>query len=70
MRSTDCPSGPAEILGGGEFGELVPVGDVAAMSGAILRALNEPPAPERLVERARAFSDEVAADRFLTLIGD
>jgi glycosyltransferase involved in cell wall biosynthesis len=39
--STDCPSGPSEILNGGEFGRMVPVGDVTAMAGAILQTLND-----------------------------
>jgi glycosyltransferase involved in cell wall biosynthesis len=38
--STDCPSGPHEILAGGKYGELVPVQDVAAMAAAITEALN------------------------------
>lgn len=33
--ATDCPSGPAEILDDGRFGELVPVGDAAAVARAI-----------------------------------
>lgn len=33
--STDCLSGPSEILHGGEYGHLVPVGDVDAMAVAI-----------------------------------
>lgn len=36
--ATDCPSGPAEILEDGKFGELVPVGDAAAVASAV-RAL-------------------------------
>jgi glycosyltransferase involved in cell wall biosynthesis len=41
--STDCPSGPAEILADGEYGELVPVGDADAMATAIERQLQDPP---------------------------
>ena len=33
--STDCLSGPTEILNGGEYGYLVPVGDVKALADAI-----------------------------------
>jgi glycosyltransferase involved in cell wall biosynthesis len=33
--STDCPSGPAEILEDGRWGSLVPVGNVCAMAEAI-----------------------------------
>jgi glycosyltransferase involved in cell wall biosynthesis len=39
--STDCRSGPAEILDHGRFGRLVPVGDAAKMAGAIALALDE-----------------------------
>ena len=54
--STDCPGGSSEILEGGRFGGLVPVGDVAAMAQAIADTLASPPLKDLLLERARDFS--------------
>ena len=47
--ATDCPVGPREVLAGGRWGALVPVGDVAAMAAEIHRALDTraPPAGAR-----------------------
>ena len=39
--SMDCPSGPREILRGGEYGRLVPVGDAEALARAIEKTLDE-----------------------------
>ena len=38
--STDCQSGPAEILNNGKYGHLVPVQDPRAMATAILKSLS------------------------------
>lgn len=38
--STDCPSGPSEILDGGRYGHLIPVGDSYAMASAIQTVLS------------------------------
>lgn len=45
--STDCPAGPAEILDGGVYGPLVPVGDAVALAMAIESVLDSPPERER-----------------------
>lgn len=37
--STNCPNGPFEVLKGGELGSLVPVGDLSALTEAILGVL-------------------------------
>jgi glycosyltransferase involved in cell wall biosynthesis len=66
--STDCPSGPREILAGGSYGPLVPVGDAAALAEAILRVLALPPDRARLRTRAAEFSVEQAVDRYLDVL--
>lgn len=40
--STNCPSGPMEILDGGTYGALVPMRDADALAKAILASLDQP----------------------------
>ena len=68
--STDCPHGPAEILEGGRWGELVPVGDARALSEALLRALDRPPPREALRKRAADFGIDRAVDRYEEILLD
>jgi glycosyltransferase involved in cell wall biosynthesis len=54
--STDCPSGPAEILENGRYGTLTAVGDAPALADAILSTMEAPVAAGVLRERAWEFS--------------
>ena len=66
--STNCPSGPSEILLDGEIGELTPVGDDRALAEAMQRTLDSPPPREKLIARGEYFSLERAADGYEALI--
>ena len=69
--STDCRSGPSEILEGGKWGHLVPVGDWRAMARAIENTLDNPLPAEDLKARASVYSVETSVDRYYELlIGD
>ncbi len=69
--STDCRSGPREILDNGRYGRLVPVGDHEALAKAILETLEDPDKPadrETRIQRAMEFSVDVAVDRYLKVL--
>ena len=65
--STDCLSGPAEILEYGKYGRLVPVGDYKALAQAILATIDSPNDPQILRSRAADFSVNKAVDDYLEL---
>lgn len=67
--STDCPSGPGEILQWGRFGRLVPVGNVPSLASAIQTALDSPVDREALIHRAADFAPEFAARKYIDLLG-
>lgn len=81
VLSTDCPSGPSEILGGqadeglvvARDGLLVPCNDVSAMAAGI-RYMANPAERERLgrlaAARAADFNVEAVAARYWTIIDD
>lgn len=67
LVSTDCPSGPHEILKGGSLGKLVPVGDAAALAGAVLDVLNGDFAADKDLDLAR-FERDQAVSSYLHLL--
>jgi glycosyltransferase involved in cell wall biosynthesis len=66
--STDCESGPREILDGGRFGRLVAVGDEEALGNAMKEALDRPHDPAALRARAEELSGQSTSDRYLELM--
>ncbi|HET7598304.1 MAG TPA: glycosyltransferase, partial [Burkholderiales bacterium] len=66
--STDCPSGPREILQGGRYGRLVAIGDDRALARAIIGVLESPPDREPLRRRGAEFSVERGTERYLELL--
>jgi glycosyltransferase involved in cell wall biosynthesis len=66
--STDCPSGPREVLDGGRYGILVPMGDPEAIAEGIIRALESPFPKELLKKRAEEFSVDIIASEYVNLL--
>lgn len=66
--STDCPNGPKEILESGKWGKLVPVGDVEALSQAILASLNSKThsPPMEILEKRFGASNSI--DQYLSIL--
>jgi glycosyltransferase involved in cell wall biosynthesis len=67
--STDCPSGPREILKDGEYGTLVPMGDVTALAHAMAATLDHPLPRERLQEAARPYTVNQSVRGYLEAFG-
>ncbi len=65
--STDCIGGPGEILAGGRFGRLVPVGDAEALAAAVLETLQTPPDRALLRQRAQDFTVEKSVKEYLRI---
>ena len=65
--STDCQHGPAEVLGDGRYGMLVPVGNPEALASAIGTALEQSHEPAKARERAGAFDIREISDKYLKL---
>lgn len=72
--STDCPSGPHELLKGGDLGRLVPVGDSKAVSDAVLATIDQSDdakrtLSEKLKSHANTFDSSVIQSQWAKAMG-
>ena len=66
--STDCPSGPDEILANGKYGMLVPIENADALADAMIKTLDNPIDKSISIDRGMYFSTERAVSNYLDLL--
>jgi glycosyltransferase involved in cell wall biosynthesis len=67
--STDCPTGPREVLQDGKYGYLVPMRDPVALAAGIERALDNPIPRDLLDEAIRPFEEGAVIERHFEVLG-
>ena len=63
--STNCPSGPSEILKDGQYGLLCPVGDVECIANALEACVSQPFTREKQHKRALDFHVDLIGKQYL-----
>ena len=66
--STDCPSGPKEILMGGKIAPLVPMQNYKALAQAMLNQLESPTPSHILKSAVKNYSVEESSKRYLEIM--
>lgn len=66
--STDCPSGPSELLQNGKIAPLVPVDDPATLANAAIQVLNNPIDPQKIKDAVSSYTPARAAEEYLKLL--
>ena len=67
--STDCPTGPREVLHDGKYGYLVPMRDPVAMAIGIEKALDHPIPKGLLADAVRPFEEGAVLARHFNVLG-
>ena len=66
--ATDCPFGPREILNGGQFGTLVPVGNPELLAAGLYQMIRCPPCSDLLKKHAQRFGVARAVNEYARLL--
>lgn len=66
--STDCQSGPREILENGKYGVLVEPNNPGALAEGILNALNKDHDKQALFQRSQEFTTKKASNQYITIL--
>ncbi|QJR06241.1 glycosyltransferase (plasmid) [Sphingobium yanoikuyae] len=66
--STDCRTGPNEILEGGKWGRLVPVGDAPELARAMIEALDDDIRPPNVLSRANDFRLDKSINQYRLIL--
>jgi glycosyltransferase involved in cell wall biosynthesis len=67
--STDCPTGPREVLQDGNYGRLVPIKDPHSMASAIVEVLDNPISESNLLEAIKPFTENIVIERHFDQLG-
>ena len=63
--STDCPSGPSEILDGGKYGRLAESGNPKDLAEKIVDSINNPMDKKILIKRSKDFSINKISKKYI-----
>jgi glycosyltransferase involved in cell wall biosynthesis len=63
-----CAGAPADLIGQGQFGTIVPADNAAAMAAALIETIRRRPDPGPLIARAGMYSLEACLDRYEAMI--
>ena len=66
--STDCESGPAEILKDGKLGYLAPIDDVEKFSEILMHAYQNQMPSNLLIDRSQDYSINLVGPKYIDLI--
>jgi glycosyltransferase involved in cell wall biosynthesis len=67
--STNCPTGPREVLQNGKYGYLVPVSDFSALAAGIAKAIDHPISSSLLLDAVKPFGSGQILNKHFNMLG-